>query len=117
MAKQERSLIPDDVLKAARAEYHASLFVHCPVLMPISCDGVVVGFYCPRERKIGHSLGTLFVLPEYRRRHLVLDLYRNTPGRLVECVRYDNYPMQELMPKAGFRKLRRYSAGWWWVRE
>lgn len=108
--------IPDAVIEAARREYQASTFTSAPELRPITCDGRVVGFYCPRERKVGRSLGPVFVMPEFRRRGLALRLFGSIEGPLVACVRDDNPASQRLVERAGFVRWKRYAAGWWWRR-
>lgn len=109
--------IPEEVLNVAKDEYHVSTFRHAPYLSPIHYEGKVVGFYCPRQRKIGVSSGPVFVLPEYRKKGLALELFNSTSGPLVACVRDDNLPSIGLVIKAGFVQWRRYAAGWWWRRD
>lgn len=108
--------IPEEVIAAAKLEYQASTFQYAPHLSPLTYEGRTVGFFCPRIRKMGTSLGPVFILPEFRRKGLALTLFNSFAGPLVACVRDDNQPSIELVTKAGFTKWRRYAAGWWWRR-
>lgn len=114
MADQES--IPQDVLAAARREYQV-LWRPGMELRPIKLCERVVGFYCPHDSSNGRRLGPIFVLPEYRRRGLIVSLYASIPGPLVACVRDDSDASIALHERAGFVRWKRYSAGWWWRRE
>lgn len=109
------SRIPDEVMTAARAEYQVVL-TGVDELWPIRCDGYVVGFYSPRDCKLGRRVGPLFVLPQYRRNGLALRVYAAIKGPLVACVRDDNPSSVALHERAGFTRWKRYAAGWWWKR-
>lgn len=107
--------IPDEVISAARDEYHVVL-TGVRRLTPIRYRGRVVGFYSPRRCAFGRRIGPLFVMPAFRRRGLALKAYASVRGPLVACVRDDNPASIALHERAGFRRWRRYAAGWWWRR-
>jgi len=105
--------IPADVLTAARAEYQCVMRRDMD-LVPIECDGRVVGFHhAPRETTMGRRCGPMFVLPDYRRRGLMVAAYARIPGPLVAFVRHDNEPSMRMHARAGFTRWRRGASGWW----
>lgn len=99
--------IPDEVISAARDEYHVVL-TGVRRLTPIRYRGRVVGFYSPRRCAFGRRIGPLFVMPAFRRRGLALKAYASVRGPLVASI--------ALHERAGFRRWSRYAAGWWWRR-
>lgn len=108
--------IPAEVIESARKDPQVVLRPGME-LWAIRCEGRVVGFYSPHECAYGRRIGPIFVLPEFRRRGLVLATYARLRGPLVACVRDDNEPSIRLHERAGFRRWRRYAWGWWWKRE
>lgn len=112
-------MIPRRVCEAARAEYqvvtaHISRESVKPILLPGTRR--CVGFYNPHRCGYGMRIGPLFALPEHRRSGLALGVYASIQGPLVACIRDDNEPSIRLHESAGFRRWRRYAAGWWWRR-
>lgn len=84
----------------------------------IWCDGRIVDFYTPHTAATGERrIGPVYVLPEFRGRGLVAEVYRNTRGPMLACVEDGNIQSERLHERAGFRRLRRYSHGWYWRRD
>lgn len=117
----ERTVIPEALLRAANKDRGTRGRVRradAERRVPILCDGLVVGFYTPHESASGYKrIGPVYVLPEYRGRGLVTAIYRSIDGPMLACIEAWNIDSERLHERAGFLPSRRYSHGWYWVRE
>lgn len=86
---------------------------------PLYWRNAIVGFVTPVRTGWGYwRHGPIFVLPEFRRRGLVLAYYAEHPERTcVAFVADDNTPSRALHDRSGFRTWRRGNAGWFMRRE
>jgi|GEM_PF-2367987 len=85
---------------------------------PLVCEGRVVGFVTPRLTRWGWRHGPIYVLPEFRRRGLVLAYYAAHPERrCVAFVADDNLASRAMHERAGFVNWRRGNGGWFMLRE
>lgn len=89
--------------------------------LPITADdGEVVGFFCPHPAGRGRTrVGPIYVLPEYRGRHLAEVAYAgfgpNHP--LVAYTHGGNIASERLHERCGFtRWYRGHVGGWYWRR-
>lgn len=110
--------IPEDLLRAANRDPGTRGRVRRDAdRVPIVCDGRVAGFYTPhRDRSGAIRLGPVYILPEFRGRGLVSDVYRTAPGPVVACVEAWNVASERMLERAGFVRWRRYAHGWYWRR-
>lgn len=114
------SEIPVEVLRAAGKAHGLEGRVKPDAQrMPIVCDGRVVGFYTPHHAANGRArIGPFFVLPEYRRRGLLLAVYESMRGTpMMAAVRDDMPESTALHERAGFIRIRRFRWGWYWHRD
>lgn len=118
----ETLTIPRDLLLEANREYFTRGRVRPNkadvVRVPIVCDGEVAGFYTPHRAANGRMrIGPIYVRPAYRGRGLALEVYRSIPGPMMACVEDGNMAAERLHERAGFVRWRRYSNGWYWIRD
>lgn len=114
-------MIPDELLRAANKDRGTRGRVRradAERRVPIYCDGRIVGFYTPHVAANGYKrIGPVYVMPEFRGRGLVTAIYRSISGPMMACIESWNVESERLHERAGFRRWRRYSHGWYWVRE
>jgi GNAT superfamily N-acetyltransferase len=111
--------IPHEIIRLANATWETRGHARPrDAREPLLWSGLIVGFVTPHETSWGWRLGPIFVLPEYRRRGLVLAAYaarRHLP--MVAFVADDNPPSRALHLRAGFANWRRGNHGWFMRRE
>lgn len=107
-------MIPLDVIRTANAtwETRGRARAHDPRHQPLLCESSVAGFITPHETSWGWRLGPIFVMPEFRRRGLVLLAYEERRGlTMVAFVADDNEASTALHARAGFTRWRRGNGG------
>ena len=105
--------IPQHLLTAANREYETRHRAKASANRdPLICGVEVVGFMSPHETIWGWRHGPIFVLPEFRRRGLVIAYYAAHPERAcVAFVADTNSASRALHDRAGFVPWRRAQFG------
>lgn len=115
-----QALIPTEMLRAANREpsIRGRVFLRAEVeRVPITCDGAVVGFYCPHLAANGRRrIGPIYVSPDYRGRGLVRAIYRAMDGPMMAAILDTDVDSARLHERAGFVKWKRFARGWYWRR-
>jgi hypothetical protein len=110
-------VIPTNILVAANQEPSIRGRVHPRndriVRVPISFEGVVVGFYCPHRAACGLlRLGPIYVLPEFRGRGLVTAIYRTIKEPMMAAILDSDVASMRAHERVGFVRWKRFAAGW-----
>ncbi len=84
---------------------------------PVTCDGIVVGFFTPHQTSWGLSFAPVYITPAYRRRGLALAAYTSRRDVTMWAFAADwNHASGAMLRKAGFEKWRRGNKGWFYRR-
>lgn len=107
-------MVPPEIIRTANAtwETRGRARVGDPRHELLLWDGTPAGFITPHETSWGWRLGPIFILPQFRRRGLVLEAYRARQHlTMLAFVADDNGPSAALHRRAGFTTWRRGNGG------
>jgi hypothetical protein len=113
-------VIPDDLLREAGADpgLRGRVKRNDPNRCPITCDGVVVGFYSPHVAKCGRKrLGPIYITPAYRGRGLLTAVYRSIEGPMMASILTIHEASQRAHERVGFVRWKRFARGWYYKRD
>lgn len=112
-------VVPRDVIRDAGQEVgmRGRVRARDPQRHMVTVDGELAAFFTPHSAANGWKrLGPIYVLPQFRGRGLMVQVYATIQGPMLAAIVDGNHASERLHEKAGFVRWRRFAAGWHWRR-